>query len=98
MIREAVIAFPGLHLGIALDTKGPEVRTGTVDGDETKEISLKTGASVIVTTNDEFKDRCSSEIVFLDYKNLARAAKPGQRIFVDDGLINLIVREIGERG
>ncbi|XP_055351072.1 pyruvate kinase-like isoform X2 [Paramacrobiotus metropolitanus] len=94
MIREVLTGFPGLHLPIALDTKGPEVRTGTVDGDETKEIPLKTGAIITVTTNDEFRDKCSPEMIYLDYKNISKVAQPGQRIFVDDGLLNFVVKEI----
>ena len=94
MVREAANAFPGFHLAIALDTKGPEVRTGTVDGDETKSIELKAGAIVTITTNDSFMDKCTPETIYLDYKNFSRDAKPGQRIFVDDGLMNFEVVEM----
>lgn len=94
MVREAACAFPGFHLAIALDTKGPEVRTGTVDGDETKTIELKSGSIITVTTNESFQDKCSPETVYLDYKNFSKDARPGQRIFVDDGLMNFEVVEV----
>ncbi|OQV13569.1 Pyruvate kinase PKM [Hypsibius exemplaris] len=94
MVREAAATFPGLHLGIALDTKGPEVRTGTMAGDETKAAELRTGSIITITTDDAMKDQCSSELVYLDYKRFTKECKVGQKIFVDDGLMNFEVREL----
>jgi pyruvate kinase len=97
MVREAAAAFPGFHLAIALDTKGPEVRTGTIAGDESKVAELKTGSFITITTDEAQKEQCSSELVYLDYKNFSRHAKPGQKIFVDDGLMNFeVLQNIGQ--
>ena len=93
MVREAAASFPGFHLGIALDTKGPEVRTGTMAGDETKAVELITGSTITITTDESLKDQCSPDLIYLDYRNFTRDAKPGQKIFVDDGLMNFEVRE-----
>merc|ERR1711931_174143 len=56
-------------VAIALDTKGPEIRTGLLEGDDgRKEIQLKAGDSIKITTNDEFKEKCTNETLWLDYK------------------------------
>ena len=93
IIREAVSIFPGFHLAIALDTKGPEVRTGFVEGGG--EVQLKTGGKTVVTVNEEFKDKVTADLIYLDYANLPKVCQPGQNIFIDDGLIQLQVTSIG---
>ena len=41
----------GIPIAIMLDTKGPEVRTGLLE--DGKKVTLTTGESVIVTTDDD---------------------------------------------
>ncbi|OQV25567.1 Pyruvate kinase [Hypsibius exemplaris] len=81
-------------LAIALDTKGPEIRTGVLAGDANKDIILTTGQKIRLTTDESFKDKVSTEIVYLDYKNMVKVVKPGSRVFIDDGLLCLVVNEI----
>merc|ERR1711971_1273749 len=84
------------NLAIALDTKGPEIRTGLLEGDDgRKELTLKAGASIKITTDEAFKEKCTSEVLWLDYKNITKVMEPGKRLFIDDGLISVKCTEIG---
>merc|ERR1711962_215302 len=84
------------NLAIALDTKGPEIRTGLLEGDDgRKELTLKAGASIKITSDDAFKEKCTSEVLWLDYKNITKVMEPGKRLFIDDGLISVKCTEIG---
>jgi len=84
-------------LAIALDTKGPEIRTGLLEGDDgRKEIVWEAGDIVKLTTDEEFKEKCTKEVVYVDYKNITKVMQPGKRIFIDDGLISIKANEIGD--
>ncbi|KAH8346658.1 hypothetical protein KR084_007592 [Drosophila pseudotakahashii] len=81
-------------VAIALDTKGPEIRTGKLaGGSDTAEIELQPGGKVTLSTKKELADKCTTEAIYVDYQRLPELVKPGNRIFVDDGLIALVVKE-----
>ncbi|VVC36876.1 Pyruvate kinase, barrel,Pyruvate kinase, C-terminal,Pyruvate kinase, active [Cinara cedri] len=87
----------GVHspLAIALDTKGPEIRTGLLEEGVLAVVELKKGQSICLTTDKAFKSRGNVSNIFVDYPNITKVLKPGNRVFIDDGLISLIVKEIG---
>lgn len=97
-IREAVkniskkmgVYYP---CAIGLDTKGPEIRTGTL-AEGLKEITLEKGEKVVITTNDQFANKCTKDVVYVDYKNIVKVIEPGKRIYIDDGQISLLVDSI----
>jgi len=92
--RESVAKFPldGKPIAIALDTKGPEIRTGMLEGDA--DVELTKGNDVTVTTNPEFKDKCTAELIYMDYADLPKDMSVGGLMYIDDGLITLTVTAI----
>ncbi|VDK87170.1 unnamed protein product [Onchocerca ochengi] len=58
------------------------------------EILLQSGNYVIVTTNDAYMSKCSLEMIYVDYKNIIKVIKKGSPIYIDNGLIMLLVKEI----
>jgi pyruvate kinase len=59
------------------------------------ELTLEKGAKIKLTTDDAFKEKCTKDVVWLDYKNITKVIVPGKRIFIDDGLISVVATEIG---
>lgn len=57
--RAAVDCHPGRPVAIALDTKGPEIRTGNTANDEDLPISV--GTVMNITTDDKFATSCDTE-------------------------------------
>lgn len=51
--REAEKAQAGRPLAIALDTKGPEIRTGNTVDD--KDLPIKEGAEINITTDEKYR-------------------------------------------
>lgn len=90
-------------LAIALDTKGPEIRTGVLAGERPggsggpAEVPLKKGATVRLSTDGQFENGCTERLVYVDYANVVGAVKRGSSVYLDDGLISLTVSEVGER-
>ncbi len=84
MVRQAAGEM-GTIIGIMLDTKGPEIRTGIL---ETDTITLTTGNTITLTT-EEVKG--TAERLSISYKGLPNDASPGTKILLADGLVELEV-------
>ncbi|KAH8894055.1 PK-domain-containing protein [Thozetella sp. PMI_491] len=90
--RAAEKSQPGRPVAIALDTKGPEIRTGRTKNDE--DLPIAAGTLFNITTDDQYAEACDTANMFVDYKNIAKVIKPGKDVFVDDGILALEVIEI----
>ena len=84
----------GRLVAIALDTKGPEIRTGSLKEELGSTVMLEKGAKLTVTTDAAMKDSCDASTIYMDYGNLPKVMAVGQSIMVDDGLIELRVESI----
>ena len=52
---------------------------------------LEAGAKIKLTTDEAFKEKCTAELLYLDYQNLTQVLQIGKRVFIDDGLISVSV-------
>ena len=78
----------GMPAAIMLDTKGPEVRVGTFkDGS----VLLAEGDTFTLTTKDVEGD---AACVSVTYADLPSQLKVGDRVLIDDGRLELIVKEL----
>lgn len=87
LIRDAAAAS-GRAVGILADLQGPKIRLGTFAGGP---VEWQNGDIVRITVEDVAgtHDRVSTT-----YKGLAKDAKPGDRLLVDDGKVGLVVQKV----
>merc|ERR1740136_425373 len=77
-VKEAAALRPDKNIGILLDTKGPEIRTGFFNEKCKGKIHLKAGSSVELTTDYSFK---GDETKFAcTYDKLPTSVKPGSLV------------------
>lgn len=57
--REAEKVQKGRQVAIALDTKGPEIRTGLTTGDA--DIPIAAGTIMNITTDEKYATSCDTE-------------------------------------
>ncbi|KNH25174.1 pyruvate kinase [Priestia megaterium] len=88
-IREAA-KQTGKTVGILLDTKGPEIRTNTM---ENGAIELQEGSEIIVSMTEVVG---TTEKFSITYPGLIEDVHVGSKILLDDGLIGLEVLEINK--
>jgi pyruvate kinase len=90
--RQAEKEQEGRPVAIALDTKGPEIRTGNTVGDE--DIPISAGTEINITTDDKYATASDAQNMYVDYKNITKVIEPGRTIFVDDGVLAFEVLQI----
>lgn len=79
----------GIEVAALLDTKGPEIRTGLLrDG---KKVILTTGSTYTLTVKETIGD---DKLGYINYAGLIEDIAAGNRILIDDGIIELEVEEI----
>jgi pyruvate kinase len=81
------------HIGVMLDTKGPEIRSGFF-ADGASKITLTKGENIVLTTDYGFKG--NNQKLACSYPALAKSVKPGQSILVADGSLVLTVLSCDE--
>ncbi|MDR1210473.1 MAG: pyruvate kinase [Clostridiales bacterium] len=79
----------GAPVSLLLDTRGPEIRIKTFKGN--KRIVIQQGQPFTLTTRDVEGD---DTIVSITYSDLPKDVRPGGRILIDDGLIELSIQEV----
>ena len=75
-------------VAILLDLQGPKLRVGTLPPEG---VLLRTGEQVVLTTEDV---PATAERVPVQFKRLPKAVEAGQRILLDDGLLDLLVESV----
>ena len=91
-VKKSYELCPGLPVAIALDTKGPEIRTGFCKNNV--DVEVIKGSTVILSTNDSDKDQCDGSLIYCDYKDLCSTVSLKQLIYIADGSLSLEVLEI----
>ncbi|ORZ32058.1 pyruvate kinase [Catenaria anguillulae PL171] len=93
--RDSFNVQPGRPVAIALDTKGPEIRTGLVPNDG--KVTYKVGSVITITNADAYKEAVSETHLYVDYPSLTKSLIPGRHIYVEDGNITFEVLEIVDK-
>ncbi|KAJ2552914.1 Pyruvate kinase, partial [Coemansia sp. RSA 1836] len=95
-VRQSEEVYKARPVAIALDTKGPEIRTGnTEDG---KDLPFKIGHELVFTTDAQYAKSGTLERMYIDYPNLAKVVAPGRTIYMDDGIMAFEVLECLDDG
>jgi len=83
-------AAAGLRIAIMADLSGPKMRIGMLSQEP---VELKPGDSFVLTTEDIMGDAGKASVTF---KTLPQSVKPGDKLFLNDGIIQLDVKEVKE--
>lgn len=78
----------GCRVAIMADLPGPKIRVGRIEPDS---IQLAAGAAFTLTSEDVIGD---ARRVAMSFEPLPRVVKTGDRLFLNDGLVQLIVERV----
>ena len=79
----------GKNVGILLDIQGPKIRLGRME--DPAGVMLERGQQYILTTEECLGN---AERSYVDYHGLPNDVKPGSVIYIDDGIIEFVVRDV----
>ncbi len=80
-----------IPIAMLLDMQGPEIRTGMLVTGKNEKIKLEDGQKFTLVNEDIIGDK---DRVSVSYKELYKDLKPGAKVLIDDGAIELVVDEI----
>ncbi len=80
----------GWHIGLMLDTKGPEIRVGEM---ENGQVEFEKGDIVKVVKEDVVGNK---ERFHIECPQMFQDVKVGNKILINDGKLTLIIRDINE--
>ncbi|MCI8759670.1 MAG: pyruvate kinase [Clostridia bacterium] len=80
-----------IPISLLLDMQGPEIRTGMLVTGKNEKIQLEDGQKFTLVNEDIVGDK---DKVSVSYKELYKDVKPGSKVLIDDGAIELIIDEI----
>ena len=80
-----------IPVAMILDMQGPEIRTGMLVTGKNEKIKLEDGQKFTLVNEDIIGDK---DKVSVSYKELYNDLKPGAKVLIDDGAIELKVDEI----
>lgn len=81
----------GTNVAFMLDTKGPEIRTGSFGEDQNTRLSFEKGDKITLTTRNI---PGTKDILSISYEGLPKDVEVGGHILIDDGLVDLLIEEI----
>ena len=80
-----------IPVSLLLDMQGPEIRTGMLVTGKNEKIVLEDGQKFTLVNEDIIGDK---DKVSVTYKELYKDVKPGSKVLIDDGAIELVIDEI----
>ena len=81
----------GSHVAVLGDLQGPKIRIGEVDGT----IELATGNQIIISPKEA---TCTEKHLTVRYATLLQDIKPGERILINDGRVELCASKSTDEG
>lgn len=54
------------------------------------------GQTFKLSTDKAYLEKGNASTIYVDYENISKVLKVGNRVFVDDGLISLVVTAVSE--
>jgi pyruvate kinase len=80
-------------LGTMIDTKGPEIRTGSLK--DHLPVVLESGG--VITLTSDHLEQGDNKRVGINYPSLPSEVNPGQSLFIDDGTLHLTVESVSDK-